>query len=178
MLASDRSGLFRAAVARITEGLPAAEPLLRALALAQGRGLPRADGVWAHAASGVAGREQPVDDEELSLFLGRAAAYVLLDGEDRRSVFRLAHRTYTEQLLATSTPAQRLGMLTALLDLAARQCSGGQPISPHLEARLAQYAADCGPDGWAELAARPAVLDRLPVAGLSALALARPGTVR
>ncbi|MEU3606045.1 AAA family ATPase [Streptomyces sp. NPDC035033] len=175
LLASDRTGLFGAAVARITDGLPAADPLLRALALSQGRGLPRADGVWAHAAAGVAGSERPPTDEELSLFLSRAAAYVLLDGEDRRSVYRLAHRTYTEQLLATSTPEQRLGMLTALLDLAAEQCADGQSISPHLEARLAQYAADCGAPGWAELAGRPTVLDRLPVTGLSGLALAPGG---
>ncbi|MDT9693409.1 AAA family ATPase [Streptomyces sp. P9(2023)] len=174
LLASDRTGLFRSAVARITDGLPAADPLLRALALSQGRGLPRADGIWAHAAAGVAGSDRPPADEELSLFLSRAAAYVLLDGEDRRSVYRLAHRTYTEHLEATSTPEQRRGMLGALLDLAAGQCAGGRSISPHLETRLAQYAADCGAPGWAELAARPAVLDRLPVAGLSAQALA-PG---
>ncbi|WP_030858158.1 AAA family ATPase [Streptomyces sp. NRRL F-2747] len=175
LLASDRTGLFGAAVARITSGLPTADSLMRALALAQGRGLPRADGVWAHAAAGVAGRPQPSTEEELSLFLSRAAAYVLLDGEDRRSVYRLAHHTYTEQLLATSTREQRLGMLTALLDLAAEQCAGGQSVSPHLEARLAQYAADCGAPGWEELAGRPAVLDRLPVAGLSGLALAPGG---
>ncbi|MFD7732628.1 ATP-binding protein, partial [Kitasatospora phosalacinea] len=174
LLTSDRSGLFGAAVARITEGLPEAEPLLRALALAQGRGLPRADGVWAHAASGVAGLPQPLTDEQLSLFLGRAAAYVLLDGEDQRSVYRMAHRTYTEQLLADSTREHRLGMLVSLLDLAEQQCAGGGPISPHLETRLAQYAADCGSSGWAELARRTGVLDRLPVAGLSALAIA-PG---
>ncbi|MEW2399900.1 AAA family ATPase [Streptomyces sp. NPDC046862] len=175
LLASNRTGLFGSAVARITDGLPTADALLRALALAQGRGLPRADGIWAHAASGVAGSERPSAEEELSLFLSRAAAYVLLDGEDRRSVYRLAHRTYTEQLLATSTLEQRLGMLTSLLDLAAQQCAGGQSISPHLEARLAQYAADCGVPGWAELADRIAVLDRLPVAGLSALALTPGG---
>ncbi|MFB7945435.1 AAA family ATPase [Kitasatospora phosalacinea] len=174
LLASDRTGLFGAAVARITEGLPEAEPLLRALALAQGRGLPRADGVWAHAASGVAGLPQPLTDEQLSLFLGRAAAYVLLDGEDQRSVYRMAHRTYAEQLLADSTREHRLGMLVSLLDLAERQCAGGGPISPHLKTRLAQYAADCGSSGWAELARRSGVLDRLPVAGLSALAIA-PG---
>ncbi|WP_189852648.1 AAA family ATPase [Streptomyces omiyaensis] len=175
LLAKDRTGLFGAAVARITAALPAADALLRSLALAQGRGLPRADGVWAHAAAGVAGREDPVSGEELSLFLGRAAAYVLLDGEDRRSVYRPAHRTYTEQLLATTTPGQRLGLLTALLDAAAEQCAGGGTISPHLEARLAQYAADCGLPGWTELAARPSVLDRLPVTTLSGSALAPGG---
>ncbi|MEH0473353.1 AAA family ATPase [Streptomyces sp. B21-097] len=175
LLASNRTGLFEAAVTRITEGLPTAGPLLRALALAQGRGLPRADGIWAHAASGVAGWEWAPSDEELSLFLSRAAAYVLLDGEDRRSVYRLAHRTHTEQLLAAGTPQERMGMLTALLDLAARQSSGGQALSPHLATRLAEYAADCGAAGWAELAGRPAVLDQLPVAGLSALALVPGG---
>ncbi|WP_158778877.1 AAA family ATPase [Streptomyces cellulosae] len=174
LLARDRTGLFGSAVARITEELPTAELFLRALAFAQGRGLPRADGLWAHAAAGITGSDVPLDDQKMSLFLSRAAAYVLLDGEDRRSVYRLAHRTYAEHLQASSTLEQRLGMLTALLGLAEDQAAAGQRLSPHLRSRLAQYAADCGARGWTELAGRPAVLDRLPPTALSTLALA-PG---
>ncbi|MGW6283445.1 AAA family ATPase [Streptomyces sp. NPDC055107] len=178
LLARDRTGLFGAAVARITERLPGAEAFLHALANGQGRGLPRADGIWATAAAGIAGDGSRPGNQELSLFLSRAAAYVLLDGEDRRSVYRLAHRTYAEQLQASGTETRLRGMLVALLELAAEQCAAGQPLSPHLEARLAQYAADRGAPGWAELAARPSVLDRLPVAALSALALAPGGPGR
>lgn len=174
LLARDRTGLFGSAVARITEEWPTAELFLRALAFSQGRGLPRADGIWAHAAAGITGSDVPLDDQKMSLFLSRAAAYVLLDGEDRRSVYRLAHRTYAEQLQASSTLEQRLGMLTALLELAEDQAAAGQGLSPHLRSRLAQYAADCGARGWTELAGRPAVLDRLPPTALSTLALA-PG---
>ncbi|MFD9407586.1 hypothetical protein ACFWBN_11295 [Streptomyces sp. NPDC059989] len=171
MLDRDQSGLFAAAVKRITAGLPTAEPLLRALAYAHGRGLPLADGIWAHAAAGIAGTDGPFDDEQLELFLSRAAAYVLLDGEDRRSVYRLAHRTYAEQLLADGMQDRRHAMLIALLELAAAQARSGQPLSPHLAARLAEYAADCGASGWAALAARPGVVDRLPPASLSTPAL-------
>ncbi|MGY1500131.1 NACHT and WD repeat domain-containing protein [Streptomyces sp. QTS52] len=174
LLARDRTGLFGSAVARITEELPTAELFLRALAFAQGRGLPRADGIWAHAAAGITSSDVPLGDQKMSLFLSRAAAYVLLDGEDRRSVYRLAHRTYAEQLQASSTLEQRLGMLTALLQLAEDQAAAGQRLSPHLRSRLAQYAADCGARGWTELAGRPAVLDQLPPTSLSTLALA-PG---
>ncbi|MFE2292663.1 AAA family ATPase [Streptomyces sp. NPDC059452] len=177
LLRRDGTGLFRSAVTRLTDAVPTAGAFLRALAFGQGRGLPRAEGIWAHAAAGIAGPGVSMGDRELSLFLSRAAAYVLLDGEDRRSVYRLAHRTYTEQLQADSTDEQRLGMLTALLDLAAGQADAGQPLSPHLASRLAQYAADCSTEGWRELALRPAVLDRLPPTALASMALAtdRPG---
>ncbi|MCQ6551982.1 AAA family ATPase [Streptomyces sp. C10-9-1] len=175
VLARDRTGLFGAALDRITKGLPAARPLLAALALGQGRGLPRADGVWVQAAAGIAGGADTPGNEDASLLLSRAAAYVLLDGEDRRSVYRLGHRTYAEQLQAATTAEERLGMLGALLELADRQCAAGQPVSPHLRTRLAQYAADCGAPGWKALAGHPAVLDRLPVAALGALALAPGG---
>ncbi|GAB7185735.1 hypothetical protein ATKI12_5566 [Kitasatospora sp. Ki12] len=171
LLDRDQSGLFGAAVQRITAGLPAAEPLLRALAYAHGRGLPLAEGIWAHAAAGIAEAEGPIEDEQLELFLSRAAAYLLVDGEDWCSVYRLAHRSYAEQLLRDGSPDRRYAMLTALLKLAAAQADAGQPLSPHLAHRLAEYAADCGTDGWAALAARPAVVDRLPPASLSSPAL-------
>ncbi|MFI7356344.1 AAA family ATPase [Streptomyces avidinii] len=173
LMEGDQRGLFGAAVQRITAGLPTAEPLLRALAHAHGRGLPQAEGIWAHAAAGIAQAGGPVDDEQLKLFLSRAAAYVLVDGEDHRSVYRLAHRTFAEQLLR-GVPDRRYAMLCALLELAAAQVDSGRPLSPHLAHRLAEYAADCGGAGWTALAARPAVLDRLPLASLSTLALA-PG---
>ncbi|WP_435599767.1 hypothetical protein [Streptomyces sp. C10-9-1] len=171
MLERDQSGLFRAAVQRITTGLPAAEPLLRALAWSHGRGLPLADGIWAHAAVGIAETDAPIDDEQLELFLNRAAAYILVDGEDRRSVYRLAHRTYAEQLVGDSPPEGRFDMFHALLELAASQVESGRPLSPHLATRLAEYAADCGAAGWEALAARPTVVDQLPPASLSSLAL-------
>ncbi|MEV7503773.1 AAA family ATPase [Streptomyces sp. NPDC093018] len=175
LLDRDRSGLFGAAVARIGAEMPMALPFLRALALGHGRGLPRADGIWLRAASALAGPGGCASDERtLTEFLGKAAAYVLLDGEDRRSVYRLAHRTYAERLAAEVTAEQRLAMLTALLELAAGQIAEGRPPSPHLESRLAEYAADCGASGWHQLAAQKGVLDRLRVAALCGLALA-PG---
>ncbi|MGW3266632.1 NACHT and WD repeat domain-containing protein [Streptomyces sp. NPDC001056] len=175
LLDKDRSGLFGAAVARLTAEMPMALPFLRALALGHGRGLPRADGVWLQAAKGLAGRDGCATDERaLTGFLGKAAAYVLLDGEDRRSVYRLAHRTYAERLAAEVGGEQRSAMLGALLELAAGQVAEGLPPSPHLESRLAEYAADCGTSGWRRLAGYPAVLDRLRVAALCGLALA-PG---
>lgn len=179
LLNRDRTGLFGAAVERITRDLPAALPFLQALALAHGRGLPRADGIWLQAATGLAAAElkeagRALDERTLSDFLSKAAAYVLLDGEDRRSVYRLTHRTYADRLAADITSGQRLAMVKALLDLAAEQVAAGQPLSPHLQSRLAEYAADCGTPGWRELALYPAVLDQLEVVALCGLALA-PG---
>ncbi|MGW4561571.1 WD40 repeat domain-containing protein, partial [Streptomyces sp. NPDC004561] len=179
LLRKDRTGLFGAAVERITRDQPTALPFLRALALAHGRGLPRVDGIWLRAATALAaadatGADGPPDERALTDFLAKAAAYVLLDGEDRRSVYRLAHRTYADRLAADVTPGQRLAMLTAMLDLAVDQAAERRPLSPHLESRLAEYAADCGTPGWRQLARYPAVLDRLRTAVLCGLALA-PG---
>jgi hypothetical protein len=177
LLESNTSGLFSAAVARITAEMPKARAFLLALTYGHGRGLPRAEGVWMKAAAGLAG-ESGVDDGDLALFLHRAAGYIMVDGEYRRSVYRLAHRSFTDQLLESGDQEQeRFGVFAALLDLAARQAQLGERVSPHLRSRLAEYASDCGARGWAALAAQTAVLDVLPMPSLSALALSpRPGS--
>lgn len=177
LLESNMSGLFGAAVARITAEMPKAKAFLLALTYGHGRGLPRAEGIWMKAAAGLAG-ESGVDDGDLALFLHRAAGYIMVDGEYRRSVYRLAHRSFTDQLLESGDQEQdRFGVFSALLDLAARQVLLGERVSPHLRSRLAEYASDCGARGWAALAAHTAVLDVLPMPSLSALALSpRPGS--
>lgn len=86
--------LFEAALTRIVAESTAAAPLLRALALSEGRGLPRAGGVWAAAASGIAGRT--VTERDIDVLLRVAAPYVLIDAEDGRPVFRLSHEVFRE----------------------------------------------------------------------------------
>ncbi|MFJ8967043.1 hypothetical protein ACIRG5_47430 [Lentzea sp. NPDC102401] len=176
LLESNRSGLFGAAVTRITAEMPKARAFLRALTYGHGRGLPRAEGIWAKAAAGLAG-DGGVDDGDLASFLHLAAGYIMLDGEYRRSVYRLANRSFTDQLLETGDHEQeRFGMFAALLELADRQARSKERMSPHLRSRLAEYASDCGAQGWAALAGHTAVLDALPMPSLTALALSpRPG---
>ncbi|MFJ9729547.1 NACHT and WD repeat domain-containing protein [Streptomyces sp. NPDC101209] len=86
--------LFAAALTRIIAASPTATPLLTALALSEGRGLPRAGGVWSAAASGIAGR--PVTEADIDTLLRIAAPYVLIDAEDGRPVFRLSHEVFRD----------------------------------------------------------------------------------
>jgi hypothetical protein len=96
LLEGNHSSLFAFAVSRLTRASRTASPLLEALALAQGRGVPRSEGVWAQMASALAGsRIGELDIEDL---LARAGPYIMLDAEYGLSVYRLAHETFRELL--------------------------------------------------------------------------------
>ncbi|GAA1615960.1 hypothetical protein ACFQY4_18010 [Catellatospora bangladeshensis] len=96
LLRSDHRGLFAAAVSRLVAASPRNGPLLRALSLAHGRGVPRADQVWALMAEALSERGDQIGEQDVDDLLTRAAAYVMLDAEAGQSVFRLAHRTFAE----------------------------------------------------------------------------------
>ncbi|UCA52076.1 ATP-binding protein [Streptomyces sp. WA6-1-16] len=98
LLRRDHRSLFAAAVERLADRSVAAVPLLEALALAQGRGLPRADRIWAVAATAL-GDGVPVTDLDIDRLLEAAAPYVMLDFEHGQSVYRLSHRTFQEHFL-------------------------------------------------------------------------------
>lgn len=100
LLARDHRALFAAAVARLATTEPIFDPLLEALAFAQGRGLPRADHVWATVASALAVDDRRVTEIDIDNVLHAAAPYIMLDAEDGQSVYRLAHRTFQEYFLA------------------------------------------------------------------------------
>ncbi len=72
---------------------------LRALAFAQGRGVPRSDRVWATVAEALEPDLQ-VGETQIDDALRDAAAYVTLDGEAGQSVYRLAHKTFAEHFSA------------------------------------------------------------------------------
>lgn len=101
LLAHDHRRLFAQAVARLTALSPKNAALLEALSLAMGRGLPRADRIWAivaqalQAPPGIEITEQDLDD-----ILNSAAPYIMLDAEDGQSVYRLAHRTFQEHFVS------------------------------------------------------------------------------
>ncbi|MFG3498935.1 hypothetical protein [Streptomyces sp. NPDC047928] len=166
LLRGDHRSLFATAVRRLGAHHARTGRLLEALAFAQGRGLPRADRIWATAAAalGSAGQEafSPQDIDET---LKAAAPYILLDGEDGQSVHRLAHRTFAEHFTA-GTAASNVGErrrrvaeeLVRLADEAAEQ-----PLNPYIARHLSGHAAAAGVPGWAALADRPAVLDQLSV---------------
>jgi hypothetical protein len=98
LLARDHRALFAAAVQRLASKESIFDPLLEALAFTQGRGLPRADHIWATVASALAD-DHPVTETDLDNVLTAAAPYIMLDAEDGQSVYRLAHRTFQEYFL-------------------------------------------------------------------------------
>ncbi|MFD0409345.1 hypothetical protein [Kitasatospora sp. NPDC127116] len=173
LLAQDGGGLLDGALARITDGFPAAEHLLAALAHTRGRGLPRADQVWATVAGAFAPDGAAPADTDITRLLGRAAAYVLIDGDERQTVHRLAHRTFADALRARSGTGRQVAVVRALTELVERGTELSEsPANGYLARHLSGHAAAAGPAGWRELAASPRALDEtaLPDLGRDVLA--------
>jgi energy-coupling factor transporter ATP-binding protein EcfA2 len=102
LLDGDHRSLFAFAVGRLTKASAAAGPLLQALALAQGRGVPRSEGIWAQMATALAG--SPIGEPDIEDLLAQAGPYIMLDAEYGFSVYRLAHETFRELLLPDASP--------------------------------------------------------------------------
>ena len=176
LLGQDHRALFANAVGRLAAASPTAGPLLEALALARGRGLPRADRIWATVAAAVAGgdalREADIDD-----LLATAAPYVMLDAEYGQSVYRLAHQTFREYFLSSANmdlPARQAGVARALMASAEmtegpEEIKGVNLLNPYIEHRLAEHVAEAGT--WQALADTPDVLDQLDPESVAAEAL-------
>ena len=176
LLELDRPGLFQRAVQRISTKLPSAEPFLRALAFARGRGLPRADRVWAEVA-GVLAQGARFTDADLGAVLDAAGPYIMLDAEHGQSVFRLAHETFAEYMLAKpGLQADQARVLERLLSLAEETPTPSEDtpspaedtpeLAPYLRHHLSGHALAAGPIGWSLLGQRPGVIDRLELRAL------------
>lgn len=96
LLDGNHRSLFAFAVTRLTKASRAARPLLEALALAQGRGVPRSEGIWAQMATALAGSR--IGERDIEDLLAQAGPYIMLDAEYGFSVYRLAHETFREFL--------------------------------------------------------------------------------
>jgi hypothetical protein len=94
------TSVFANALTRIQKADPANTALLQALALAQGRGIPKKDGIWTIVAKGLAPSEIEVTEAKTqALFDSRARAYITGDWDLEQSVYRFAHRTFQEAVL-------------------------------------------------------------------------------
>ncbi|WP_432017655.1 hypothetical protein [Streptomyces hydrogenans] len=179
LLGTDHRRLFAAVVARLRNVLPGSTAVLRALAFAQGHGLPRAERIWATVASAL--NDTPVDAELLDAVAKAAAPYIMLDAEDGQAVYRLAHRTFRDFLMGGGDPQEtqraqrdRLHVVAALTRLAAMRDEGMTAVPrphPYLVRHLAGHAAEAGPEGWRVLAGHLGVLDHLNPAALAGAAL-------
>ncbi|MFT4215728.1 MAG: WD40 repeat domain-containing protein, partial [Micropruina sp.] len=157
--------VFAAAVARLREHAPTAASLLEALAYARGAGLPRLGGIWELVASVVHGASvAPLDiDEALSLL----APYVVLDAENGRSVYRLAHRTfveYFEQEWGDNRETSELAVVRGLIESANDVLASATPttdrnLDAYLVSHLAAHVGAAGAPGWQLLADHEPLLD-------------------
>ena len=103
LLDGNHRSLFVFAVDRLTKASRTARSLLEALAFAQGRGVPRSEGVWAQIATALAGSQ--IGERDIEDLLAQAGPYIMLDAEYGVSVYRLAHETFRELLLGDAGAA-------------------------------------------------------------------------
>ncbi|MEU5979231.1 AAA family ATPase [Streptomyces sp. NPDC047315] len=171
--------LFARALQRLHRTNPAYTPLLRALGLAQGRGLPDQNDIWAHAADTSTPVGAAIPD-----LLRDAAPYLALDQEHGQSVYRLAHRTFTEHFTTAPDIAHHHARITIALTRHARHalethgthdCGAMVPspeaISPYMRHHLAAHARLGHPaGGFHTLADHPDVLDTLDLASITTAA--------
>ncbi len=140
VLSANHGDLFLMAMQRLSTDKPRASRLLRSLGYAQGRGLPRHDGVWAATAAGLHPGEV-FTEADISDALIDAAAYVVMDGEHDQTVYRLAHKTFTERFLAEDgeLSASHAAITDSLLALVG---SGRwHNANPYLLAHTSRHAA-------------------------------------
>jgi len=196
LLSHDHQALFATAVRRLSEAAPLTDPLLEALALSRGRGVPRADRIWATVAGALAD-SQRVTETDIDKLLALAAPYIMLDAEDGQSVYRLAHRTFQEYFIARldgRTPEAAAGQEWSLTPGAAAGATGHdttilaerhlrivtallaqareipQGMNAYVRRRLSGHVAEAR--AWDQLAGATEVLDALDVDALASDVLA------
>jgi WD40 repeat protein len=163
LLSGDHRTLFAAAVTRLTSGSRTAKPLLEALALARGRGVPRADRIWAVMAAAIADNAE-IHESDIDDLLAAAAPYIMLDAQDGQSVYRLAHRTFQEFFLrpwlaGSSGSGVLAGHHKRIAGAFLASARDAGAANPYVTYRLAEHVAEAGM--WDELAEAPFVLDDL-----------------
>jgi hypothetical protein len=123
-----------------------ARSLLLPLALAEGAGLPSAT-VWPAVASELTG--VPVTADDIRWVMRVAGAHIVeeLDA-DGRSVYRLYHESFADELRADAAPGALTAVTRVLLSLVPTDVAAGRRdwsgADPYVLAHLATHAAGCG----------------------------------
>ncbi|MFD8563108.1 AAA family ATPase, partial [Streptosporangium canum] len=164
VLSGDHRRLFASAVARHRAVNPARALLLQALGLAQGRGLPIVDGIWAAVADALRDAADPeISGGDIDDLIAAAAPYLMVDVEFGQTVYRLAHATFAEHFTTTTDllPAgpRHRRIVTRLITHAERPTA--ESVNVYLSTYLAAHAAHGGHDAWQDLADHPRILDAL-----------------
>ncbi|MEV7739130.1 AAA family ATPase [Streptomyces sp. NPDC088921] len=181
LLGQNHRQLFARALDRLHHSNPAYTPLLQALGLAQGRGIPDHGNIWAICARALA--HTPTDiSSAIPQLLHDAAPYIALDQEYGQTVYRLAHRTFAEHFInAPGTTEAHAALCTALtkhtaqtLDTSTDETTDAMPspgINPYIRHHLAGHARLGAPAGsFQTLAEHLGVLDTLDLASIAAAA--------
>lgn len=166
LLALSHGDVFERFVGRLSERSPAYRPILEALALAQGRGMPVQHGILASVATALASAPLPesIDATVIRELLHEAEAYVVSESEHGQTVYRLAHRVFSDHL--ADEGARRSARHTAVAR-ALMAIPGGERL-PYVVHYLSRHLALGDPAAWAELAGLPRLLDAIDVHGLTA----------
>jgi hypothetical protein len=179
-LSGGHGDVFARAVERLARVRPATAQLLRALAYAHGRGLPRHDGIWATVA-GALFPGRTFGERDIAQTLVDAAPYVVLDGEHGETVHRLAHKTFAERFLSEDPDlaASHAAITDALVAVAADV--GWREVNAYLLAHLPRHAAS-SPSRLDAVSADPgwlaAALDRFGIDTLLSILDATPPAAR
>lgn len=125
---ADITELYSLMLDRLRQINPAFEPIFQACALAQGRGLPRADDVWLTTARAIAGQTDRLTPKALSDFLDAAQAHIRIDSEHGQTVFRPAHSLLRQFLVNTLGDRDDVRRYHALLaELCAAEAASPRP---------------------------------------------------
>jgi len=98
LLAGTHSDVFTIALRRLSALAEGNLPLLEALALTPARGVPFRDGIWVAMGRALTDTPASVDTAVADELTRSAAPYLMRDYEDDQTVYRLAHRTFAEQI--------------------------------------------------------------------------------
>ncbi|MET8540754.1 hypothetical protein ABZW03_08885 [Kitasatospora sp. NPDC004799] len=172
--------LFTRALERLHRTNPHYTPLLQALGLAQGRGLPDQGDIWAATANVLAPAPAEMRNSIREL-MRDAAPYLALDQEHGQIVYRLAHRTFAEHFTTAPDAARaHAAITTALISHATlalgppgtqdSTCTRAAPatVSPYIRHHLAAHARLGRTAGALDaLGDNPSVLDLLDLTSIT-----------
>lgn len=163
LVAGDHASLFLRAVNRLASLDPSNEPLLRALALSYGKGLPVLGGTWSAFACRLMGGNVTISSADIEKLVEVAAApYIIADREGGQTCYRLAHRSFVDALRGDSDERRvsDLILTDACLDLLRRRDIDAT-VPHYLEQYTSAHAAGSSPEGWWHLDRDPISCDRL-----------------
>ncbi|WP_027006927.1 WD40 repeat domain-containing protein [Conexibacter woesei] len=164
LLRKDLRAIFDQLVARLAAKSASNRAILQALALAQGRGMPVAGDVLAATAAALSeDTSAPVTRSDIAELFRDARAYIVSDLEDGQTVYRFAHKLFSD-LLGGDDAAKHDVVARALI---AQAGDGTEPPSPYVVRWLSRHVANGGPAAWAALGNEPALIDALDVAALT-----------